>query len=205
MAWVLGPPGLLQEVTTHLLNSGQVGVMGPDDPEVPDVDVPGAELGPHPAVAVLVKPRPDDWSLALGRGVPIVLVAGRELSDEEVVDAVFRGADAVVHSDSPHEAVLTAVETVRCGGSLLTPVQARAVAAAARAGRSRAAVSLTPREMDIIQSITRGEVIKQTAIALGISAKTVENLQSRLFRKLGVRNRAQAVARAHSLGLIPAE
>jgi DNA-binding CsgD family transcriptional regulator len=59
--------------------------------------------------------------------------------------------------------------------------------------------------MDIIQSITRGEVIKQTAIALGISAKTVENLQSRLFRKLGVRNRAQAVARAHSLGLIPAE
>jgi DNA-binding CsgD family transcriptional regulator len=45
--------------------------------------------------------------------------------------------------------------------------------------------------------------VKQTAVALGIAHKTVENLQGRLFAKLGVRNRAQAVLRAHTLGLLP--
>ena len=44
--------------------------------------------------------------------------------------------------------------------------------------------------------------MKQTARDLGIAPKTVENLQGRLFRKLGARNRAQAVARAHALGLL---
>ena len=44
---------------------------------------------------------------------------------------------------------------------------------------------------------------EQTARQLAISEKTVQNIQSRLFRKLGARNRAQAVARAHELGLLP--
>jgi DNA-binding CsgD family transcriptional regulator len=55
---------------------------------------------------------------------------------------------------------------------------------------------LTVRERQILASIDRGESVKQTARALGISARTVENLQHRLFRRLGVRNRAEAVAAA---------
>lgn len=64
-------------------------------------------------------------------------------------------------------------------------------------------VELTPRELDIICSIDRGLAVKQAARELGVSTKTVENLQSRLFRKLQVRNRAQAVAKAHGLGILP--
>jgi two-component system, NarL family, nitrate/nitrite response regulator NarL len=63
-------------------------------------------------------------------------------------------------------------------------------------------IKLTPREIDILNSIQRGESVKQTARALGISIKTVENLQSRLFRKVGARNRAQAISRAHELNLL---
>ena len=44
--------------------------------------------------------------------------------------------------------------------------------------------------------------MNQTARGLGITIKTVENLQSRLFRKLEARNRAQAVAIAHARGLL---
>jgi DNA-binding CsgD family transcriptional regulator len=44
--------------------------------------------------------------------------------------------------------------------------------------------------------------VKQTARTLGIAMKTVENLQSRMFRKLGARNRAHAVTIAHRLGLL---
>lgn len=61
-------------------------------------------------------------------------------------------------------------------------------------------LTLTPRDRDILDSIDRGESVKQTAYALGISMKTVENLQATLYRKLGVRNRVQAVAMAHAIG-----
>ena len=61
---------------------------------------------------------------------------------------------------------------------------------------------LTARESDILQSVARGDSIRQTARALGISPKT-ENTQTRLFRKLGVRNRAEAFAVVDALGMLP--
>jgi DNA-binding CsgD family transcriptional regulator len=61
---------------------------------------------------------------------------------------------------------------------------------------------LTAREYDILGSIARGHTIRQTARTLGIAAKTVENTQARLFRKLGVRNRMEALTIADALGLI---
>jgi DNA-binding NarL/FixJ family response regulator len=62
---------------------------------------------------------------------------------------------------------------------------------------------LTSRESDILGSLARGHSIRQTARALGIAPKTVENVQTRLFRKLGVRNRAGALAVADAFGLLP--
>jgi DNA-binding CsgD family transcriptional regulator len=61
---------------------------------------------------------------------------------------------------------------------------------------------LTRREMEILLSIERGESVRETATGLGISVKTVQNLQSRLFHKLGARNRSQAIARAYEVGLV---
>jgi DNA-binding NarL/FixJ family response regulator len=62
---------------------------------------------------------------------------------------------------------------------------------------------LTGRESDILRSVARGYSVRQTARALEVSPKTVENIQTGLFRKLEVRNRAQAVAAAEALGLLP--
>jgi DNA-binding CsgD family transcriptional regulator len=62
---------------------------------------------------------------------------------------------------------------------------------------------LTSRESDILQSLARGHSIRQTARALGIAPKTVENVQTRLFRKLGVRNRSGALTVADAFGLLP--
>jgi DNA-binding CsgD family transcriptional regulator len=61
---------------------------------------------------------------------------------------------------------------------------------------------LTPRERDILASIARGHTIRQTARTLGIAAKTVENTQARLFRKLGARNRAETLTIARDVGLL---
>lgn len=61
---------------------------------------------------------------------------------------------------------------------------------------------ISPREHDILQSIARGNSVRETARDLGITSKTVENTQTRLFRKLGVRNRVNALTAARRLGLL---
>jgi DNA-binding NarL/FixJ family response regulator len=157
-------------------------------------------------VALLVNPSPELWVAAAGHRVPLVVLLLDRPSDDDVVDAVLRGADAVVSAHDEPEELVAALVAVAAGDTLLSPRQVRSVSEAAR-GRRRdtgPVDPLTGRELDILLSIDRGETVKQTARALGISAKTVENLQSRLFRKLAVRNRAQAVSRAHSLGLLNA-
>lgn len=135
-----------------------------------------------------------------------VVVADVDVNDEAVVDLILEGADAVVGLDSAANDLAEAVRVVAAGGTLLAPKPARRLSELARTTRAQVATEralLTSRELDILLSIGRGESVKQTARTLGISAKTVENLQSRLFRKLDVRNRAQAFAHAHAMGLLP--
>lgn len=190
-AWVLGSAGLLKDVVVYVLS--QLGT-----PVCRDRDLP--EDGP--VVAVLVGPETADWEPARAEGVPIVVVVEPDLDEQRRVELVLRGAEAIVDTDRLSSTVGHVLEVVAGGGTDLTPSQSRALAQLARkAVAEDRSPALTTREREIIASIAGGDSVKQTALALGISAKTVENLQSRLFRKLGVRNRAQAVARAHALGL----
>lgn len=194
MARLVGAPGLTQEVVRQLLES--VGV------DIIDPEAPGDVVGSAADVVVLVEPTPDQWARARDAGIPVVLVQGEETDDADVVDSVLAGADAVLHCDSRPETVLSVIAEVSRGGSVLDPTQMRALAGLARAAGGRPSVTLSRREAEILASIAEGRAVKQTARDLGISPKTVENLQGRLFRKLDARNRAQAVARAHALGLL---
>lgn len=169
------------------------------------VDIVGAVLGTADGdrpVAVLVDPTAGQWEEVDGFEGGLLVVLS-EPAPEEVVSAVQRGADAVLDAADLAEQLPPAVAVVRDGGVALGPAQAAAVAAALRradlgAGRPR----LSAREAEILQLISEGRSVKQTALALGIAPKTVENLQGRLFRKIEARNRAHAVARAYELGLI---
>jgi two-component system, NarL family, nitrate/nitrite response regulator NarL len=126
------------------------------------------------------------------------------LGPDERLAAVLRDADAVVHTGATPAQLTEAVAAVRRGETILDPFSVRRLATAARTGHvaDTAEVRLTPREVSILESVQRGESVKQTARSLGIAMKTVENLQSRMFRKLGARNRAHAVTIAHRLGLL---
>lgn len=64
---------------------------------------------------------------------------------------------------------------------------------------------LTAREFDILRSIAMGHTVRQTARLLCIAEKTVENLQGRLFLKLGTHNRAGAICAAYALGFLDVE
>ena len=68
--------------------------------------------------------------------------------------------------------------------------------------RSEVASTLTRRELQILEMISGGLTMRQVATRLGISPRTVETHVAKLYRKLAVRSRVQAVAKAASLGLI---
>jgi DNA-binding NarL/FixJ family response regulator len=153
-----------------------------------------------PMAAVLVEPQPADWLASDALGMPILVVHPEHPDRTVVVEALERGAAAVVAVEEVAAHLVPVLAVVARGY-----VAIRAAGAAPLVERMAATHSLpalTARETDILLSVQRGESVRQTARALGIAAKTVENTQARMFRKLGVRNRVGALAIAHRLGLL---
>jgi DNA-binding NarL/FixJ family response regulator len=191
---LLGRPGVTLEVVAHTLRTGGKDVT---------IDLASLEREPDQRiVAVIVRPTEADWHRATQLRADVVAVLDTD-DVGEVTDVVTRGAEAVITTSSDPSTLVSAIDIVGAGGSVLEPQVARAVLQNLRKmAAERPALTLTGREMDILLSIERGDSIKQTARFLGISEKTVQNLQSRLFNKLQARNRAQAITRAHELGLL---
>ncbi|MFZ4650789.1 MAG: LuxR C-terminal-related transcriptional regulator [Rubrivivax sp.] len=71
--------------------------------------------------------------------------------------------------------------------------------------RRPVAKALTSREVQILEFVREGSSNQQVAAALTISPLTVKNHIQKILRKLGANNRAQAVARAISVGLLDAQ
>jgi two-component system, NarL family, nitrate/nitrite response regulator NarL len=197
--FLLGAPGTVRDLVGAVLSLQGVPVTVANDSD--DALDAASEID---SVIVLISPGPEDWDTARRAARPVVLVSESHLDADEHLTAVLRGADAIVHTDASPVELAQAVAAVRRGETILDPSIARRLAAAARSGivTAQAELRLTPRELSILQSVERGESVKQTARSLGIAMKTVENLQSRMFRKLGARNRAHAVTIAHRLGLL---
>ena len=190
---LLGRQGVTRDVVAHALESA--GKLLVDLGAVSDGD-------DHAIVAVIVRPQDDDWFHAARLGANVVAILDSD-DDTEITDAIANGAEAVITTRSDPDDLISAVDIVAAGGSVLEPLIARMILEKFRALTTQHRVlTLTPRETDILLSIERGDSIKQTARSLGISEKTVQNLQSRLFSKLRARNRAQAITRAHELGLL---
>lgn len=154
-------------------------------------------------ITILVDPTPEDWRTAGGLAAPTIVMLDAEVDDEVAVDALLAGADAVISASDDPAMIERALDIVAAGEVMLPRAIAQVVLnRLRRADDGAAAVELTARERDILASIAEGDAVKQTARKLGITVKTVQNLQSRLFRKLDARNRAQAITRAHALGLL---
>jgi DNA-binding NarL/FixJ family response regulator len=157
-----------------------------------------------PVLVVLVDPEPGDWPNGRHAGVPVALVRSEPPRRAEVLEALLRGVVAVVTVDRVAVDLVPALTLATHGylaveaGALLDAVRGPTCVPANGGGLPE----LTSRECDILRSIADGHTVRQTARVLGIAEKTVENTQARLFRKLGARNRAGALAAAHALGLL---
>ena len=177
---------------------------------------PGLLAGAHwaewhrgPIVAALVNPGPADWDLVDELGVPAIVVHSQPLDPPEFARALAGGANSLVPADKINDHFLAMLRMVSQGYLVADSLPMRSLIGVVSPGSGRRTTDggelpeLTARESDILQSVARGYSIRQTARALGISPKTVESIQTRLFRKLGVRNRAAALAVADALGLLP--
>jgi DNA-binding NarL/FixJ family response regulator len=175
----------------------------------PVADSHWADWHRGPIVAVLVGPEPTDWTLINELGVPAVVVYSKPLSAPELADVLACGADSLVPADKIDDHFVPVLRLVSKGYLVVSSLPMRPLIRAGharydqRVPGSRDLPELAAREGDILACIAQGYSIRQTARVLGIAPKTVENIQTHLFRKLGVPNRAGALAVADAFGLLP--
>jgi DNA-binding NarL/FixJ family response regulator len=163
-----------------------------------------------PIVAALVDPEQHDWDLVAELGIPAILVHSKPVDPPDLAEALASGANALIPVDRINDHFNSVLRMVSQGYLVVGSTPMRPLIGAVRArwedgvaGRLELP-ELTARESDILRCLAQGYSIRQTARALGIAPKTVENVQTRLFRKLGVRNRSGAFAVADAFGLLPA-
>ncbi|HEX8654004.1 MAG TPA: LuxR C-terminal-related transcriptional regulator [Allosphingosinicella sp.] len=87
-------------------------------------------------------------------------------------------------------------------GSRLTPRRARAEPFARNEAAIRS-LGLSPREVEVLEALAGGDSNKGMARRLGISPNTVKTHIARVYDKLQVQRRVQAIEKARSLALIP--
>jgi len=155
-----------------------------------------------PIVAVLVDPEPEDWAPTISLGAPIVVVRSRDVPEQlAIADALARKASGLVSKADVATGLGPILSVVAQGLLVMSWGYAETLLKWAPTP-SPTVPHLTARECDILGSIACGHTIRQTARALGIATKTVENTQARLFRKLDARNRREALTIADALGLV---
>jgi DNA-binding NarL/FixJ family response regulator len=116
---------------------------------------------------------------------------------ESIFDSLAAGASGYLLKPVRAAELLAAVKDVYAGGAPMTSNIARKVVQSfRRAGPSqRETENLSPREVDVLDYLVKGYSYKETAEAIGISYSTVHTHIERIYQKLHVRSRAQAVAR----------
>jgi len=142
-----------------------------------------------------------------GSAVRILILTGME-DPSAVFESRRIGVDAFVEKQGTISDLPGAIRAVADGEWAFSPDQERRanqhLAALIKWARetSRAISSLTPRELDVLRLISGGVTTRQTAARLKLSQRTVESHISKLYSKLGVRTRVQAVVQASRLGLL---
>ncbi|MFF1571156.1 response regulator [Leifsonia sp. NPDC058292] len=139
---------------------------------------------------------------------PLVLVLTTFDIDDYVHDAITAGASGFLLKDALPEDLVQAVRIVAAGDALLAPRVTKRLLerfAAQRPPTNRHALTLadlTEREREILVLIGRGRSNGEIAGDLFIAEQTVKTHVSRIFMKLGLRDRVHAVILAFDAGLV---
>lgn len=127
--------------------------------------------------------------------------------DEYVYEALRAGAGGFLLKDAGADELLHAVRVIAAGDALLSPSITRRLIEdfTSRPPRSEwpsALGELTPRELEVLRLVARGHSNTDIAATLVIGEATVKTHVARIFQKLDLHDRAQAVVLAYESGLV---
>jgi DNA-binding NarL/FixJ family response regulator len=176
------------------------------------------------AMQRLESPAPDvllvDLGLPDGSGLSVISSAKKRYpqcevmvvsifgDEENVVAAIEAGASGYLLKDALADSFLNTIRELRAGGSPISPSIARILLNRARpppeSGGPHAPVAgdLAERELEILGLVAKGFNFPEISRLLGISNNTVKTHIYRIYRKLSVHSRGEAVFEAKKLGLL---
>lgn len=151
-----------------------------------------------------------------GERAPAILILTTFGHDEYLFDALAAGVSGFLLKTSRAEQLTDAIRTLAAGHALLGPDVTATVLQRLRSGadpaeqsvadeRQRntriAEVNLTEREHEVLERVAQGASNAEIAAALYLGESTIKTHVSNILRKLGARDRIQAVVWAHTHGV----
>jgi DNA-binding NarL/FixJ family response regulator len=129
-------------------------------------------------------------------GTQFVMVTVYEDANH-IFNALTAGASGYLLKQTPRDELLAALKDVHAGGSPMTSNIARKVVQSFQRASPFVdeSANLSPREREVLELLARGYLYKEISSTLGISTPTVNTYIRRIYEKLHVRSRAQAVAK----------
>ncbi|MBF8187488.1 response regulator transcription factor [Nonomuraea sp. K274] len=203
----------------HLMRAGLIELLTAD----PGIEIAGQAATGHEAVERAIRLAPDvvlmdvrmpdlDGIAATSRlsrttpDVKILILTTFE-QDDYIFGALRAGASGFLLKRARPEELIAAVHTVAAGDSLLSPsVTRRVIDRLSRqpvpdlADQTRLD-TLTPRERETLELVTRGLSNREIAAALVVEESTIRSHVKRILMKLGLRDRVQAVIFAYETGI----
>jgi two-component system nitrate/nitrite response regulator NarL len=164
-------------------------------------------LQPDVAVLDLNMPAPDGEAVTRSVGRDELPTRVLILSGYGERDRVYRtlaaGAAGYLLKTTDSETLGKAIRTAGEGGIVLSPdVQAGLVQELQQQERARPRLTLTRREREVLSLTAAGESAREIGERLGMEPTTVKTHLGSIYEKLGVSDRAAAVARAMREGLV---
>ena len=178
-----------------------------------DFEVVGEAASGDEAVAVVTAVAPDvvlmDLRMPGSDGVSAierlrdhpcrVLVLTTYDTDRDVLPAIKAGATGYLLKDTPRDELQRAIRAAHSGEAVLSPAVATRLLGQVR---EPALEPLSAREVDVLALVAKGTTNRAVAAALFISEATVKTHLLHVYAKLGVSDRAAAVAVAYERGLL---
>jgi two-component system nitrate/nitrite response regulator NarL len=164
-------------------------------------------LEPQVALSDFRMPGLDGAALALSVGkerLPTRVLVLSAYSDPAIVfRCLENGAAGFLSKDVDRDTLIAAVRTVASGADVLPPEFVGDVLDQIRRRRvAPAAVTLSPREREILVAAAAGRSAPDIARSMHLSTSTVKTYLRRLYEKLGVGSRGEAIAEAMRRGLL---
>ncbi|MFI5824025.1 response regulator [Streptomyces rishiriensis] len=131
-----------------------------------------------------------------------ILVLTTYDTDSDTLPAIEAGATGYLLKDAPRDELFTAVRAAAEGRTVLSPAVVTRLVTAVRAPPTPAAEPLSAREREVLALVARGTSNREIARELFISEATVKTHLTHLYAKLGVNDRAAAVAAAYERGIL---